>query len=75
MHTRSAKDKITGKFTVTVWDFDGNVYFKGEFDNVAEADRAAEEAERRMTMDRMTGGLTPEIEAMTIEEILAELEN
>lgn len=67
MHTRSAKDKITGKFTVTVWDFDGNVYFTGEFDDMAEADRVAAEKEREVTLDPATAN-------MTIEEILAELE-
>lgn len=50
MHIRSAKNKITGKFTVTVFDWNGAECFRGEFDNVNDADRAAEREERCMTL-------------------------
>lgn len=53
MHTRSAKNKLTGKFTVTVWDWNGVECFRGEFDDVIDADRAAQREERAMTL-RMT---------------------
>lgn len=46
MHTRSAKSKVTGKFTVTVIGWDGVECFKGEFDTMQEADAAAAREER-----------------------------
>lgn len=69
MHTRSAKNKITGKFTVVVTDWNGVECFRGEFDDMHEADRAAEREERAMTL-RM-----PAIAdvSMTDDELLAEL--
>jgi hypothetical protein len=54
MHTRSAKSKITGKFTVTVSDWTGVECFRGEFDNLADADRAAAHEERAMTIRMQT---------------------
>lgn len=50
MHTRSAKNKITGKFTVTVIDWNGVECFRGEFANMIDAERAAQREERAMTM-------------------------
>lgn len=50
MWHRSAKNPITGKFTVECIDWNGAEFFKGEFSSVADADRAGEDAERRMTM-------------------------
>lgn len=50
MHTRSAKNKITGKFTVTVTDWNGAECFRGEFADVIEAERAASREERTMTL-------------------------
>lgn len=70
MHTRSAKDKITGKFTVTVTDWNGDLCFVGEFDDVREADRAAAREERLMTL-RMQNPV--ESVEMTDDELLAEL--
>ena len=64
MHTRS-KNKITGKFIATVWDWNGAECVRGEFDTHTEADRAAEREERAMTL-RM---LSPE-PALTIDEIM-----
>lgn len=50
MHTRSAKNKNTGKFTVTVTDWHGAVCFRSEFSDMHEADRAGEREERAMTL-------------------------
>lgn len=65
MHTRSAQNKITGKFTVTVWDWNGTECFQGAFDSMHEADRAAEREERAMTL-RMQAP----VEALTLDEIM-----
>lgn len=72
MHTRSAKSKITGKFTVVVTDWNGAECFRGEFDDMHEADRAAEREERAMTL-RMQMPAIADVE-MTDDELLAELE-
>jgi hypothetical protein len=70
MHTRSAKSKITGKFTVTVIDWNGVECFHGEFDDMREADQAATREERAMML-RMQ---MPAVECdMTDDELLAEL--
>ena len=66
MHTRSAKNKDTGKFTVTVFDWHGAVSFRGEFSDLHEADRAAEREERAMTL-RMQ---MPEHAPKSIDDIL-----
>jgi hypothetical protein len=50
MHTRSAKSKITGKFTVTVSDWNGIECFRGEFVDMLDADLAASREERAMTL-------------------------
>jgi hypothetical protein len=50
MHTRSSQNKTTGKFTVTVWDWNGVECFRGEFTDVIDADRAAQREERTMTL-------------------------
>jgi hypothetical protein len=50
MHTRSTKSKITGKFTVTVIDWNGVECFRGEFADVIDAERAAAREERAMTL-------------------------
>lgn len=72
MWTRSAKKQPTDKITVTCTDWNGAVFFTGEFDTVQEADAAGENAERRMTLRMQMGGL---VECnLTIDEILAELE-
>ena len=69
MHTRSAKNKITGKFTVVVTDWNGVECFRGEFDDMHEADRAAEREERAMTLQMPA----PAGVDMTDDELLAEL--
>ena len=66
MHTRSAKSKITGKFTVTVWDWNGAECFRGEFSDMIAADLAAQREERAMTL-RMQA---PALPALTMDEIL-----
>jgi len=71
MHTRSAKNKITGKFTVTVTDWNGVECFRGEFDSLNDADRAAEYEERAMML-RMQMPLADTGE-MSDDELLAEL--
>ena len=50
MHIRSAQNKVTGKFTVTVWDWNGAECFRGEFADMNEADRTAEREERAMIL-------------------------
>ena len=69
MHTRSAKNKVTGKFLVTVTDWNGVECFRGEFDSLHDADQAAAREERLMTL-RMQ---TPVSCDMTDDELLAEL--
>jgi ABC-type microcin C transport system duplicated ATPase subunit YejF len=71
MNIRSAKSKTTGKFTVTVWDWTGAVFYSGEFDDIQEADASAVREERAMTMQMVYPSNGPE---MTIDEIMAELE-
>jgi hypothetical protein len=76
MHTRSAKNKVTGKFTVTVWDWNGAECFRGDFDDMHEADRAAEREERAMTlrMQMPADAATPLDDIlMTDDELLAAL--
>ncbi len=76
MHTRSAKNKETGKFTVTVWDWNGAEFFKGEFSDLAQADEAAATQERRMTVKMQAGDAAPLTMAellMSDDELLAEL--
>lgn len=65
MWNRSAANKETGLMTVVCTDWNGNEYFRGEFADLAEANQAGADAERRM-MDAM---LTPAKEN-TLESIL-----
>jgi hypothetical protein len=76
MHTRSAKSKEAGKFTVTVWDWNGTEFFRGNFADLAEADEAAAIQERRMTVKMQSGEVAPLTMAellMSDDELLAEL--
>lgn len=75
MHTRSARNKITGKFTVTVIDWNGIECFRGEFDNMADADRAATHEERAMTIRMQTPADAPTLDdiLMSDDELLAAL--
>jgi hypothetical protein len=76
MHTRSAKSKETGKFTVTVWDYNGAEFFKGEFSDVFEANEAAANQERRMIVAMQSPSQAPLAMAeilMSDDELLAEL--
>lgn len=50
MHTRSAKNKTTGLFTVTVIDWNGVECFRGEFADVIDAERTAQREERAMML-------------------------
>jgi hypothetical protein len=71
MHTRSAKNKVTGKFTVTVTDWNGVECFRGEFDDMHEADMVAAREERMMTLRMQMPA--PTGCGMTDAELLAEL--
>ena len=72
MWTRSAANKITGTMTVTCTDWNGNEFFKGEFDNLADAEAAGRDAERRMTLS-MTSPVDEEISNMSNAELIAAL--
>ena len=77
MHTRSAKSKDTGLFTVTVWDWKGAEYFRGEFADLAQAELAAATHERQMTMKMMAGDAAPLTldDLLTDDELVAALES
>lgn len=65
MHTRSL-NKVTGKFTVTVWDWNGAECFREEFATAREADLAGQREERAMTLRMSARAEAP----LTLEEIL-----
>jgi hypothetical protein len=69
MWTRSAASKITGRFTVVCTDYSGNVFFMDEFDNLNDADRAGEAAERSMTMWENEGRPAPLLLESLLDEI------
>lgn len=48
MWNRSAANKETGLMTVVCIDWNGNEFFRGEFADLAEANQAGADAERRM---------------------------
>jgi hypothetical protein len=66
MHTRSAKNKTTGLFAVLCWDWNGAEFFRGQFASVQEADHAAADAERRMTLAMQRPASAP----LSLDEIL-----
>jgi hypothetical protein len=79
MHTRSTKNKVTGKFTVTVTDWNGVECFRSEFADVIDAERAAQREERAMMlrMQQTSSGQsaaryfdTVENDALSLDEIL-----
>lgn len=49
MWSRSAQNKQTGLMTVVCTDWNGSEFFRGEFNNLADANAAGIDAERRMT--------------------------
>lgn len=69
MHTRSARNKETGLFTVVCHDWNGNVFFEGQFADMHEADEAGSDAERRMTISMQQGP------AASLDEVLEELDD
>jgi len=69
MWTRSAKDKVTGLMTVTVWDYDGAVFFEGQFADFYEAEEAGKVHERLVTNGAKACDL------MTLDDILAEMDD
>lgn len=74
MWTRSAKDKITGKMTVVRIDWNGNLFFQGEFDNLSDAEKAGQDAERRITFE-MQNGPAPSLEEIMSDDELLEMLN
>ncbi len=70
MWVRSAKNKETGLMTVTCTDWNGSVFFSGEFDNLQDAETAGQNAERRMTIK-----MTSVAPAQTLDEVLAEIDD
>lgn len=77
MWNRSAANKITGLMTVVCTDWNGNEFFRGEFADVIEANRAGEDAERRMTQAMQAGQsddeLLAEFAALSDDDLLKEL--
>lgn len=69
MHTRSARNRETGLFTVVCHDWNGNVFFEGQFADMQEADDAGADAERRMTVSMQRGA------EMTVDELFEELDD
>ena len=67
MHTRSAKSKETGLFTVTVWDWKGAEYFRGEFVALADAEAVAAAKERHVTR-----GATAADAPLTLDDLLTD---
>ncbi len=70
MWTRSAANKETGLMTVECYDWNGNLFFKGEFAGLQEAEAAGVDAERRMTQKMTLGDEMP-----TLDEIFAEMDD
>lgn len=75
MHTRSAKNKETGKFTVVVTDWNGVECFRGEFDDMFEADAVAYREERAMTLRMQSGAplVHGDFDEMSDDDLLAAL--
>lgn len=81
MWTRSAKSQETGLFTVVCYGWDGSEFFRGEFADHAEADRAGQDAERRATLaaqqakDPISLEEIEDLLGMSDDELLAVLRN
>ena len=69
MHTRSARNKDTGLFTVECHDWNGNLFFTGQYADMREADEAGSDAERRMTIMMQAGPAKP------LDDLLAEMDD
>ena len=69
--TRSAKDKVTGLFTVKCFDYSGCLVYQEDFANVQDADKAAAIAERRMMFASIA--FPQAINDMSDDELLAAL--
>jgi len=70
MWTRSAKDKVTGLMTVVVTDYDGNVFFEGQFDNLVDAEAAGVRNERLVANGAKATDVVP-----TMEDIFSEIDD
>lgn len=75
MWTRTSKKTEAEKITVTCYDWNGALFFQGQFDNVTEANAAGEDAERRMTLQMQAAEQSTgtEFANLTDDELLAEL--
>jgi len=67
MWTRSVKDKVTGLMTVTVWDYDGKIFFEGTFDDLGLAEAAGRDNERLVMQGASVANM------MTLDQILLEM--
>jgi len=76
-HTRSSKDRAEreGGYSYECFDWNGNLFrAEGGFATAQEADRAAECAEREMTLQHMAPARSSELEALlSDEELMREL--
>ena len=73
MWTRSAKNKTTGLMTVVCTDWNGVEFFRGDFTDLVEAERAGADAERRMTNAMNAPEMAEPLPEMTADELMAEL--
>ena len=73
MWTRGSKSKETGLMTVVCTDWNGAEFFRGEFADLAAAEKAGQDAERRMTVQMQSTPLTLDEILMSDDELLAEL--
>lgn len=73
MWTRSAMNRTTGLMTVVCTDWNGDEFFRGEFADLNEANRAGERAESQMTNAMHAPENAEPLPEMSDEEMLAEL--
>ena len=70
-HTRGRDKAQLGKFAYECFDWNGNLFrAEGGFATAQEADRAAERAEREMTLQHMVPARSSELEALLSDENL-----
>lgn len=69
MHTRSARNKVDGTFSVKVWDWRGNLFAEGIFTDMRQADQFAADKERLLSVRNQAEKIfSPE--PLTMDEIL-----
>lgn len=69
MHTRSARNKVDGTFSVRVFDWNGALFSDGTFINMREADQFAAEQERKVSTLAQAKKVFS-VEPLTLEELL-----